>query len=207
MIPSECGMEDLSDLERLLPAMILSLVFLHADKDVDRRIRLYRRVYVRLVDKAINEYSEARQLILAQIVEGRRSVEDMTQDGRQIYMFGFVNHMENCILTVRRLLRFIDVLKGNRKGLPIPREIRRQIESLTRDLVGIRDVVEHMEERIQKDLVKNGEPVVLALADTQDGVSIGSQSLRFSALSTLIRQLHSLGQTMITWRAATDSST
>jgi len=205
MIPTEVKMEDLSRLEKLQPTMVLNLIFAQADKNVNRKTALHRRVYIRLVDKALDEYKEARNLILAQIEEGQRSAEEMTKDGRYIYMFKFVDNMENCISTVRRILRFLDVLKGNQEGLLFPRTIKRQIESLTTPIVGVRDVVEHMEDKIRKDGIQENEPVMLKVADTQDGVMIGGKSLKFSTLSTLIKQLHGLGQNMAEWRAADDA--
>lgn len=201
MIPTEVKMEDLSRLEKLQPSMVLNLVFAQADKNVNLKTALHRRVYIRLVDKALDEYKEARNLILAQIEEGQRSTEEMTSEGGYIYMFKFVDHMENCISTVRRILRFLDILKGNQEGLSFPRTIRRQIESLTTPIVDVRNVVEHMEKEIQKDGIQENEPVMLKVADTQDGVIIGGQSLKFSTLSTLIKQLHGLGQNMAVWRA------
>ena len=44
----------------------------------------------------------------------------MTRNGRYIYMFKFVDRMENCISAVRRILRFLDILKGNQDGLEFP---------------------------------------------------------------------------------------
>jgi len=206
MIPTEVKMEDLSGLEKLLPTLMLNLVFAQGDKDVGRRIALHRRVYIRLVDKAVDEYEEARNLIVAQIEEGQRSAEEMTRDGRYIYMFKymfkFVDHMENCISTVRRILRFLDLLKGNQEGLLFSRTAMKQSESLTTPIVRVRGTVEHMDREIHKDGVQENEPVMLDVTDTQDGVVIGGQSLKFADLSTLIKQLHGLGQNMVAWRAA-----
>lgn len=202
MIPNEVKMEDLSGLEKLLPTLTLNLVFSQGDKSLSRKLALYRRVYVRLVDKAVDEYEEARKLVIAQVEEGRRSAEEMTRDGRYIYMFKFVDHMENCICTVRRILRFFDWLKGNQEGLQLERLARRQVEKLDSSLVAVRNTVEHMDERIRCGFIQRNEPVMLAITNTQDGVAIGGQSLRFCDLSTLTKRLHELGQHMAAWRAA-----
>ncbi len=201
MIPTEMKMEDLSGLEKLQPTLFLNTVFAQGDKDINRKIVLHRRVYVRLVDKAVDEYKEARELIVAQIEEGKRSAEEMTNGGRYIYMFKFVDHMENCISTVRRILRFLNALKSHKKGWTFPREIMKHIESLDKTIVGVRDTVEHMDEKIQRDAVQENEPVMLMVTDMQDGVMIGGKSLKFSTLSILIKQLHGLGQNMAAWRA------
>jgi hypothetical protein len=200
MIPIELKMEDLSGLEKLQPTLILNLVFAQGDRDISRRTALNRRLFIRLLDKAVDEYNKARELIVAQIAEGQRSSEEMTKDGRHIYMFKFVNHMENCTSSVRRILRFLDILKGKQDGLAFSRTVRKHIESLTSSIVDVRDTIEHMDERIQNDIFQSNEPVMLKISDTQDGIMIAAHSLKFSVLSTLIKKLHELGQSMAGWR-------
>lgn len=204
MVPTELKMEDFSGLEKLQPTLILNLVFAQGDKDISRRTALNRRVYIRLLDKTVDEYKEARELIVAQIAEGQRNVEEMTQNGRYIYMFKFVDHMENCISSLRRILRFLDILKGNQDGLVFSRTIRKHIESLTTPIIDVRNTIEHMDERIQNDVIQENEPIMLKITDTQDGIMIAGQSLKFSTLTTLIKKLHALGQSMVAWRATDD---
>jgi len=208
MIPTELKMENLSGLEKLLPTLILNLGFAHGDKDVSRRTKLNRRLYIRLLDKVLDEYSEARELIVAQIAERLRTPEEMEQNGTFIYMFKFVDHMENCISSVRRLLRFLDILKGNQDGLVLPKMVRKHIKSLTRytSIIDVRDTIEHMDERIRDDLIQENEPVMMKITDTQDGIMIAGHSLKFSNLSTLIKKLHVLGQSMAAWRKTDDKN-
>ena len=61
---------------------------------------------------------------------------------------------------------------------------------MTTPIVEVRNAVEHMDEKIQEDSVQENEPVMLKMTDTQDGVVIRGQSLKFSTLSTLIKRLH-----------------
>ena len=206
MIPTELRMEDLSGLEKLQPTLLLNLVFAHGDRNISRRTALNRRVYIRLLDKTLDEYKEARELIVAQITEEQRCTEEMTQNGRYIYMFKFVDHMENCISTVRRILRFLDILKGNQDGLAFPRTVKKLIESLTTPIIEVRNIVEHMDEKIQNDVIQENEPIMLKITDSQDGIMIGGQSLKFSTLSTLIKKLHALGKSMAAWRETGDSN-
>lgn len=200
MIPTELKMEDLSGLEKLQPTLILNLVFAKGDRDISRRTALNRRLFIRLLDKAVDEYNEARDLIVAQIAEGERSSEEMTKDGRHIYMFKFVDHMENCIASVRRILRFLDILKGNQDGLAFSRTVRKHIESLTSSILDVRNTIEHMDERIQNDIIQSNEPVILKISDTQNGIIIAQHVLKFSVLSTLIKKLHEIGHSMAAWR-------
>lgn len=204
MIPTSVNMDDLSGLCKLQPDMILGVVFAKADKNVDRRTSICRRVYVRLLDKALDEYRSSRDAIVAEVAEGMRSSEEITQTGQYIYMFKFTDHMENCISTVRRILRLLNILKGIEIGASFPRVVRKQIDSLTIQLIDSRNLIEHIEKEIQNDAIGEEEPIMLKLAASQEGVVIGSQYLRFSALSTLIKRLHELGQAMVAWRAVDD---
>ncbi len=117
-------------------------------------------------------------------------------------MFKFTDHMENCISTVCRMLRLLNILKGIEIGASFPRVVRKHIDSLTIQVVDIRNLIEHIEKEIQNDAIGEEEPIMLKLAESQEGVVIGSQYLRFSALSILIKRLHELGQAMVAWRGA-----
>lgn len=202
MIPTECKMEDLSSLEKLQPNMILNLVFSRVDANFERKTTVYRKIIVRLIDKALDEYNEARSLIVNQILEGKRSNDDMRKKGRVIYMLKFVDHMENLIGTLRRILRLFEKLEGNTQGLAFPRAIRRQIESLSTPLVELRNTIEHVEEAIQKDEIKEDEPVMIKITKDQGGVEVGSNTISFFEISILIKKLHGLGQDLVSWRVS-----
>ena len=204
MIPTECKMEDLSGLEKLLPNMLLNIVFGGIDKGFDRKTAIYRKIIVRLIDKALDEYNEARVLIINQILEIKRSSEEKTTRGRVIYMFKFVDHMENLISTLRRILRLFDKLKGNMQGLAFPRTIRKQIESLSNPLIGLRNTIEHIDDAIQKDEIKADDPVMVKITADQGGVKVGSNNIRFYDISTLLKKLHALGQELVVWSIDND---
>ncbi|ADE14433.1 hypothetical protein Nhal_1279 [Nitrosococcus halophilus Nc 4] len=201
MIPTECKMEDLSALEGQVMTLTANLVFGPGDKNISRRTALNRRLFVRLVDKGLDEYETARRHILAQLAEKQRTPDEMAEQGRVIYMLKFVDHMENCICTVRRILRLLNHLKGNQDGLEFPRIVRRQIDSLADDVVDMRNVVEHMDDEIQKDNIEENESVMIQLLDSQDGVKVAGESLKFSRLGTLLRRLHELSKNMAEWSA------
>jgi hypothetical protein len=203
-MPTADKMEDLSGLEKLFPGMALHLTLGRADRGFGRHTSLYRRIYIRLVDKALDEYLLSKKCIGDQIHEGERSAEHMNKTGRYIYMFKFIDHMENCILTVRRILRLLEALKSDADraaiGLDLPRTKRKQIEALDKSIVGVRNVVEHIDEQIRKDGIESNQLAMLGSSENQDGVVIGDQYLRFADLSNLIKQMHELGRFMAAWR-------
>jgi len=99
-IPSKCKMPDLSGLDRLMNRLMVQVLV--GDRGLSRKAALYRRNFVRLLDKALREYNEAREIILAEIAEANRSPKEMAKDGRSIYIITFPDHMETCINAVRR---------------------------------------------------------------------------------------------------------
>lgn len=206
MVPTKIAIDDLSHLEKQLPNLVLKLAFGNADKDIDRKIALHRRQFVRLVDKALDEYHEARNMIVSQVREGERTTEEMTRTGRGIYMFKFIDHIENCISTVRRILRYLAYLKGNQDGLQIPRIARRQIDSVSSALVAVRDAIEHMDERIQNSKIADNEPVMIKLIDSQDGIVLCCEVLKFNSLSSLLKKLHELSKEMTAWSVEPESA-
>ncbi len=83
-IPSKCEMPDLSGLDRLMSRLMVQVLV--GDRGLSRKAALYRRDFVRLVDKALREYNEARETILAPIAERNRSPEEMERDGAIFYI-------------------------------------------------------------------------------------------------------------------------
>lgn len=108
-------MPDLSDLDSLMNRLIVQALI--GEPGLSQKTRLYRRNFIRLVDRALREYREARELILAEIAEMNRSPEEMSRDGRRIYLFTFPDHIETCINAVRRLYKLLGRIKAE-KGSP-----------------------------------------------------------------------------------------
>jgi len=86
-LPTECKMPDLSDLNSHLINRLIILLLV-GENNLTTNAALYRRIFVRLIDKAINEYNEARILILAQIDEIKHA-DDVSNKGRSLYLIYF----------------------------------------------------------------------------------------------------------------------
>lgn len=122
-IPSECKMPNLSGLDFPLMGRLCVQEFA-GERDLSPKAILYRKVFIRLVDKALREYYEARKAIIAQIAEANRSAEEMITNGRQIYMFEFIDHTETCINAVRRLYKLLERIKAEKESPVLPKELR-----------------------------------------------------------------------------------
>jgi len=148
------------------------------------------RTAVRLSDKAVLEYLRARQMVLAQINESNRPPEEMAKTGRIIYMFAFVDHMENCINACRRLLALLDRVKSD-TSIPDNAPVKIAVEhALSKDVFDFRNTIEHMEERIESGQIRDGEPVVLMLSADSKAIEVGRHRMSLESLASLLVALH-----------------
>ena len=189
-------MPDLSELVRLQMALTLRVVFTQADAKIGRKAALFRRVFIRLVDKSVIEYSRSRDALDSQVQESKRSPKEM-ETGREIYMFSFSDHMENCINSVRRLLRLLERVNGDKDAPAIPRDEKRFLSSQGKKLIDLRDTFEHMDERIQKDEIGTNEAIMIKLGGRDDRVEIGPHQITFSELAGIISKLHELASYLV----------
>ncbi|MDY0978967.1 hypothetical protein [Stenotrophomonas sp. CFBP8994] len=189
MVPTECRMPSLyPELGRLQPQLIL-LAFFVGNGTLSQNAALIRRNLVRLIDKAVYEYSLARQTVLDQIAESQRSYEQML-GGRVIHMFGFTDHMENCLNATRRALDLLQHLRADLSAPAQDRIRRRLIESHAGSLIEVRNMFEHVGDAINNNEFGEGEMVILSYGDDQRGVCIGSNSLSFDSIATILRGIH-----------------
>ncbi len=188
MIPTECKMPDLSDLELGLKKYLLLRAFMD-NPGVTKKQRLYRSNFVRLVDKAVKEYHEARKSITAQMEEVRRPAKEL-EKGRILYILDFTDHFETCVNALNRLLKQLDVIKNETSYWKISRPVRNSIVAHSRLIPDIRDAAEHMEEHIRGDEV-NG-PVMLMTSENGDKAIIGEYEIKFSDVATALRRLHQI---------------
>ena len=190
MVPTKCNMPSLyPELERLEPQLLLLSAFI-GNGTLSRNAGLIRRNLVRLVDKAIFEYTLARQAILDQIAEAQRPYEEMLK-GRIIYMFGFTNHMENCLNAVRRVIGLLEALRSDTSAPAQDRITRRLVDAHVAPLIDIRDILEHMGSAVNADEIQDGHAVILSRGADESSLCIGAHSLSFSSLATIIKAVHS----------------
>ena len=195
MIPNECKMPDISDLTYPLKLALL-IQIMAGDKGLSQKSSLYRREFVRLVDKAMFEYQESRSTIIAQIEEMQRSTEEI-ETGRVLYILGFTDHFENCINATARLLKLLDGIKSESESPFISRQIRKLIRAYSKSFPGIRDVIEHMDERIRGDKLVGGLPVMLAIGDEGDEAMVANHRIKFNDLATALRKLHMVADQLL----------
>jgi len=190
----DVSMPDLSDLDSLKKELI-PVLLIGADAALGPKDRLHLRTFIRLIDKAVDEYRDARKALIDEI-----TAEEDAKSGKQgamvILSFAFIDHIENCITSTRRILRTFDRIKGNNPNL-IDRQTNRLITNLSADITAVRDVLEHIDERIHSDEIESNEPVILALSESRDKVFVGSATLRLDQLGSILKKMHNIARGLL----------
>jgi len=189
-------MPDLSGLSRLVPRLIVQLLV--GERGLSRKISLYRKNFIRLVDKALLEYHEAREAILAQIAEMNRSSEEMSRGDGRIYFLAFTNHIETCINAVRRLYRLLERIKSEKQLPELPKELRRQVETVEGTIGKIRNAIEHMDEQILKDEIAVGNPIMATGSKNWDAVIVADKEIKFEDLAMVLRKMYEIALYLLT---------
>jgi len=198
-IPSECKMPDLSGLDSPLIGPLLVQILV-GEPSLSQKARLYRREFIRLLDKALREYHEAREAILAQIAEANRSAEEMGEDGRRIYIIAFTDHIETCINAVSRLFRLLERIKSEKESPAFPRELRRLVEIKSESIADVRNAVEHMDEQIRKGEITPGKPIMLTIGKNDDRVVVSKYEIKFEELAVVLKKIHEIALYILTIR-------
>jgi len=177
-----------------LISMYLTGALIGTDKGVDKKFIFLRRNIVRLVDKAIDEYSRAREAMIEEQLEPLRNEEEMRKEGRIIYAPTIINHLENCINSISRFFKMYDRLKAIPSGPVIDRNIRRIAETYKDEIKGIRDIIEHFDERIQQDQIQEGQKVALWVSLDYSKIEILDEEIKISDLVSVIHNIHKIGK-------------
>ena len=147
--------------------------------------------FVRLTDKALREYDAARTELMAYV---------SARDGAVLHMSPYVraiDHMENCVSATHRAVLDARALQTNGVGRKGPR----LTEGQERRLRGLRNTIEHTDERLigstarpKSPVFQPGQPFSLRLANRV--MVIGQDMLTYkelvSAMTKIYRTIESI---------------
>lgn len=202
-IPKECKMPDLADLDSpLMNRLIVQLMI--GEKDFSSNAAKYRRNFVRLIDKAIREYSEARNLIIAQIKESKRSAAEISEKGRFLLLLGFPDNMETCINAVSRLFKLLFAINREKQSPKLPRDLRKLVQSQRDSIKNVRDSIEHMDEYIQRGEISPGKPLMLSINKEVDGIEISDFNISFENLAMILRNMNEFALYLLTIKSVSE---
>ena len=180
-IPTQCKMPDLSGLDSpLFNRLFVKLIV--GERNISFKASLYRRNFIRLIDKALREYNEARNIVLAQIAEANRPV----------YIYRFTDHIETCINAVSRLFALLDRISSEKESPQFPRPLRRLLQTKNRSITTIRNSVEHIDEHIQKGEISPGNPIMLTLNEEADGIVVSKSEIKFEELAMVLKNMNKI---------------
>jgi hypothetical protein len=194
--PPECKMPDLIHLQPLTNRLLVQLLI--GEPGIPTKVSQYRINFVRLIDKSLFEYNNARNTILSQIAEAKRPSSEMQRTGRHISFYGFTNHIENCINALCRTTKLLHRIKTHPGAPGIPRGLRKDFEKGGRSIDDLRNAVEHIDDIIRKDELDAGKPLVLALTEDSEGITIADYNLKFTDLAFLLSNIHEIGEYVLT---------
>jgi hypothetical protein len=176
---------DISDLRpTLLSQTSIGLVYRGLTLPESSSASRFLTAYLMIVDKAIREYSAGREKLIT-YVESSNNIENLERfaDG--------LGRFENCIHSAKRAFRFMDRMKRNAEIPTIDRTLRKLIESKEQELTSIRNVVEHIDEEI--DRLTQGMAHMLVINQNGEYLEIADQRLPFFTLAQALRNLYQLG--------------
>jgi hypothetical protein len=118
------------------------------------------------------------------------------EQGKLWYMmFGSECHIENCINATRRLYHILDAVKTEKKcggKLSLNRQMRKILEAQSKEIIDVRDGVEHIDDIIQKSEVTG--PIVLSISDDEEGIELAGYYVRFVDLALVLNRFHELAK-------------
>jgi len=192
-LPKTCKMPDLSPLtEKKAVGSYLLSSLVGSNSNLGPNFILYRKLFVRLADKAIYEYSIVREAVIDQIND---------KDGG-IYIVPIINHLENCINALRRLFCLFKYIKSVKQNyFFIDRNLRRSIDIKFHQIKGLRNLIEHMDEKILKGGIKKGQTIALDISEDASEIMIGDIRLSTTDLSNLIKSFYAIAQDLAVYNA------
>jgi hypothetical protein len=180
-IPKRCGMEPLNQNIEGLRTHALFLSMFSLEPEISAEARRWRSWLVHCLLKAARHYNEARNLILAQITEGKRPSAE-TMKGRSLPILDFALAMEDCVTSLDKVVVCINELEkkgamsgGRVLGLETERAVLKRI----------RNQQEHMHVQIAAGQTGEG-PIYVTVADDDDSMRFRDLSISFSALHRLV---------------------
>lgn len=140
--------------------------------------------YVRLLEKTVLEYKEARTHLIRFLAQGIFDDLHRAQD-----------HFESCIQSLHRALNYFERLRGfgYKRGdgtpfIPRPRELEVLRDTVRTPVRVMRDALEHLDNDILDGTLPEDSPVGPHLG--WEVATLGAHTLRYTDVARWIEQLH-----------------
>jgi hypothetical protein len=157
----------------------LNIAFRGAGR-ADRTLQSYLTNYIRATDRALQSYNFGR----AKLIEFVAST-----NGILVYLEA-LSEFEIAITYARRALRFFEKLRSHPNGPDIERVVARVMASYERRATPVRDAVEHLDERITRGEIAEGQPTALSVSPDGERLEVADVAISFNDLALLLGKLH-----------------
>ena len=156
-------------------------VIIFGQGKLDKKFYLNRLNFVRLAEKAVEDYEEARNLILKQ-----------TKTINFLDIWRITNKLEDCILTVRRVFRVFERIKNNKNGFFVERIEKKLLKNYEKTVTDVRDLIEHIEKEIDRDSIPQDRTIALTPNKDASIIFIGRKEIRVEDLANIIERFYKL---------------
>ena len=175
----------------VLSHYILKVTFHGTGTSSNPSLRAYITSFIRILDKTIHEYDQSRKELQAYIGSANKTMLIMKA----------VSHLETCVNSLRRCLRLLDRMKTFNLGdSDEARLFRRSVQATSRAVPDVRNAIEHMDEKIARGEVTEGQPIALMISEVGDRACIAGEEILFSDLASTIRKLHAFAVQLCDYR-------
>ncbi len=160
----------------------------------NKELIVLRRLMVFWVDKSVRKYSEARGYFVSQVDDIHETTKRFPEPSNQLYIFGFSDDIEDCLIVTRRLLHLLDKLK-TMPDAKINRTVRKFIDAQSRTLIKSRDFLEHTVESLST--LPPDSSLLARVIPEKKGFQIGNHIVAFSDLAATLKTFHKVAYGLI----------
>lgn len=191
-LPSELHMPSLDGLPVNQGTLMLNIALARGGPQ-DDILRRHFVNFVRLADLSVAEYERARVHLTDSLPGG---------DNRLGSLLSAIDHLELCVICVRRTMNALDSVVRHPESPEIRRIDRRAISAFENFLRPTRDAIVHIESDISKGDIAMGESHALMVSEDGRTASIGNNNLCLTSLGNAVRRLHELASELARYRKA-----
>jgi hypothetical protein len=195
--PKRNEMPDLSNLpSKLVSGYFLNSTFGKAGLHMSGTGQAQFLNFIRLVDKTLLEYEQAR-LYLQRYVDSHN---------RTSLFMRCVDHMENCVDSLHRSFLHLHGLRTSiyrerqRTNEPLPQIHKHELPTSgdRKRIDNIRDAIQHMDDRISKGRA-GADIAPIGLNVKSDSIELAHEEIYFTELASWIEQVHNVAEQLITY--------
>ncbi len=162
--------------------MLLSLVFRGRSLPVDYAARVMVSTFVRVTEHAVEEY-EIAQLRFEEFI-------NRPSNGHLFSLFNASDHLESCISLIDRACNFLGRMRERPELSTLVPNLSVMVKANRQRVAILRNATEHLETRLLKGTISEGDYVMLSLSN--DACELERCSIAYAELAGWLTEMHAL---------------